>query len=235
MIAYFSYYVYNSYKSLQDYKISVLQIYSYREKVDLLWLRRLVILFSSITIIIFPTGLVSYFYFHSIVFADYLFYLALVIFIFLLGYWGYQQGVVFSFHNVLDAHNGNENNKTLIISDDTMRLFEQKSMEIKEFMINSKPYLNPKLTIQDLARDIEVQPHQLSKIINKEFHSNFFEFVNSYRVEEFKKKVCSGEFENLTILGIALECGFNSKSSFNRVFKESTGITPGDFMKHRRI
>jgi hypothetical protein len=79
MLAYFSYYVYNSYKSLQNYKISLLQIYSYRENVDLLWLRRLVVLFSSITIIVFPTGLVSYFYFHSIVFADYLFYLTLVI------------------------------------------------------------------------------------------------------------------------------------------------------------
>jgi AraC-like DNA-binding protein len=101
-------------------------------------------------------------------------------------------------------------------------------------MIVSKPYLNPKLTIHDLAHDIEVQPHQLSKIINKEFHSNFFEFVNSYRVEEFKKKVCSEEFKNLTILGIALECGFNSKSSFNRIFKESTGITPGDYLRHRQ-
>jgi AraC-like DNA-binding protein len=234
MLAYFSYYVYNSYKSMQNYKISILQIYSYRENVDLLWLRRLVILFSSITITVFPTGLISYFYFHSIVFADYLFYLTLVIFIFLLGYWGYQQGEVFSFHSVLEAHKDKENNKTLTISDETIRLFKQKSLEIKQFMIVSKPYLNPKLTIHDLAHDIEVQPHQLSKIINKEFHSNFFEFVNSYRVEEFKKKVCSGEFKNLTILGIALECGFNSKSSFNRIFKESTGITPGDYLRHRQ-
>ena len=182
----------------------------------------------------FPTGLISYFYFHSIVFADYLFYLTLVIFIFLLGYWGYQQVEIFSFHNALEMNNGKENNKTLTISDETIRLFKQKSHEIKQIMIVSKPYLNPKLTIHDLAHEIEVQPHQLSKIINKEFHSNFFEFVNSYRVEEFKKKVGSGEFKNLTILGIALECGFNSKSSFNRIFKESTGITPGDYLRHRQ-
>ena len=234
MIAYFSYYVYKSYKSLQNYKISHLQIYSYRENVDLLWLRRLVVFFSSITIIVLPIGLVSYFYFHSIVFADYLFYLALVIFIFLLGYWGYQQGEVFSFHSALETNNGKENNKTLTISDETIRLFKQKSQEIKQVMIVSKPYLNPKLTIHDLAHEVEVQPHQLSKIINKEFHSNFFEFINSYRVEEFKKKIGSEEFKNFTILGIALDCGFNSKSSFNRIFKESTGITPGDYMRHRR-
>ncbi len=232
MIAYFSYYVYISYKSLKNYKISLLQIYSYREDVDLLWLRRLVVFFSTITITVFPIGLVSYFYFHSIVFADYLFYLALVIFIFLLGYWGYQQGEVFSFNNALETHNGKDNNKTLQISEEAKRLFKQKAQEIRRYMADSKPHLNPKLTIHDLAREVEVQPHQLSKIINREFHSNFFEFINTYRVEEFKKKVCSGEFKNLTILGIALECGFNSKSSFNRIFKESTGITPGDYLKH---
>ena len=233
MIVYFSYYVYNSYKSLQKYKISLLQIYSYRENVDLLWLRRLVVLFSSITIIVFPTGLVSYFHFHSIVFADYLFYLMLVIFIFFLGYWGYQQGEVFSFNSSLDISHEKGINKTLPVSEETQRLFKQKSQELKQIMIVSKPHLNPKLTIHDLAHDIEVQPHQLSKIINKEFHSNFFEFVNSYRVEEFKKKVSSGEFKNLTILGIALECRYNSKSSFNRIFKESTGITPGEYLRHR--
>ncbi len=233
MIAYFSYYVYYSYKSLQNYKISILQIYSYRENIDLLWLRRVVILFSGITIIVFPIGLISYFYFHSIVFADYLFYLALVIFIFLLGYWGYQQGKIFSFHDDFETHNSKENIKTSQFSEETKRLFKQKAKEIRQHMIDSKPHLNPKLTIHDLAHDIDVQPHQLSKIINKEFHSSFFEFVNSYRVEEFKIKVSSGEFKNLTILGIALECGFNSKSAFNRIFKESTGITPGDYLRHR--
>ena len=233
MLAYFSYFVYNSYKSLQNYKIFILQIYSYRENVDLLWLRRMVIIFTMITIIVFPIGLISYFIFHSIIFADYLFYLTLVVFIFLLGYWGYQQGEIFSFYGPIDAHNGKENNKTFVVSQETQRLFKQKSQEIKQLMIDSKPYLNPRLTIHDLAHDIEVQPHMLSKIINKEFHSNFFEFVNFYRVEEFKKKIKSGEFNNLTILGTALECGFNSKSSFNRIFKESTGITPGDYMRHR--
>ena len=234
MLAYFSYYVYNSYNSLQNYKISLLQIYSYRENVDLLWLRRLVIFFSSITIIVFPTGLISYFHFHSIVFADYFFYLTLVIFIFFLGYWGYQQGEVFSFNNSSDISHEKGINKTLPVSEETQRLFKQKAQDLKQIMIVSKPYLNPKITINDLARDVEVHPHQLSKIINKEFRSSFFEFVNSYRVEEFKKKVSSGEFKNLTILGIALECGFNSKSSFNRIFKESTGITPGDYLKHRQ-
>jgi AraC-like DNA-binding protein len=96
----------------------------------------------------------------------------------------------------------------------------------------NKPFLNPQLTIHDLARDLKVPPHLLSKIINKEFHSNFFEFVNKYRIEEFKKKAFLKECKNLTILAVALDCGFNSKSAFNRIFKDYTGITPGDFIKH---
>ncbi len=234
VIAYFYFYAALSYRELKVYKNTVLQVYSYRENVDLLWLRRLVLLFSLIIIIVFPVSLVSYFYFHSIVFADYLFYLALVFFIFFLGFWGYQQGEIFSHNGGVIMTHETANEKSQSISSETQVLFKQKANELKKVMITSKPFLNPTLTIHDLAQNIQIPSHQLSKIIYLEFHCNFFEFVNSYRIQEFKHKAHSREFRNLTILGIALECGFNSKSSFNRIFKESTGITPGDFLKHHR-
>jgi AraC-like DNA-binding protein len=232
IIAYFYYYAAISYKELRVYKNTVLQVYSYRENVDLLWLRRLVFLFSLIIIIEFPVSMVSYFYFRSIVFADYFFFLTLVIFIFFLGFWGYQQGEIFSLNGGVISTNEKTNDKVPAISTETLRLFKQKAAELKQIMVTSKPFLNPKLTIHDLAQNVQIPPHQLSKIIYQEFHCNFFEFVNSYRIQEFKQKAFSSEFRNLTILAIALECGFNSKSSFNRIFKESTGITPGDFLKH---
>jgi AraC-like DNA-binding protein len=232
MIFYFYFYAALSYKELKVYKNTVLQVYSYRENVDLLWLRRLVLLFSFIIMVVFPVGIVSYFYFHSIVFADYFFYLALVVFIFFLGFWGYQQGEVFSLNGGTMIPNGKANNKTPALSMETKVLFKEKAIELKQVMISSKPYLNPKLTIHDLAQSVQMPPHQLSKIIYFEFRCNFFEFVNSYRIQEFKDKAFSKEFRNLTILAIALECGFNSKSSFNRIFKDSTGITPGDFLKY---
>jgi AraC-like DNA-binding protein len=232
IIAYFYYYAALSYKELRIYKNTVLQVYSYRENVDLLWLRRLVFLFSLIIIIEFPVSMVSYFYFHSIVFADYLFFLTLVIFIFFLGFWGYQQGEIFSLNGGVNSTNEKAIDKVPAISTETLRLFKQKAAELKQIMVTSKPFLNPKLTIHDLAQNVHIPPHQLSKIIYQEFHCNFFEFINSYRIQEFKQKAFSREFRNLTILAIALECGFNSKSSFNRIFKESTGITPGEFLKH---
>lgn len=111
------------------------------------------------------------------------------------------------------------------------KLIKQKADELKELMDTSKPFLNPKLTIHDLAQEINIPSHQLSRVINTEFHCNFFEFINSYRIEEFKRNVLSPGIEKFTILALAFDCGFNSKSAFNRIFKEYTGITPGEFMK----
>lgn len=237
MIGYFTYNIYASYKSLKEYKNNVLQVYSYRENVDLLWLRRLVMLFAAISFLVFPLGLISYYCFHSIVFADYFFFITLVIFIFFLGFWGYQQGQVFSFSNNVDSNKDGNSDENIISSDDSttiLKHYKKEASQMQEIMKTKKPYLEATLTIHDLARLAEMPPHQLSKVINKEFHSNFFEFINNYRIEEFKQKAFKPEYKNLTILGIALECGFNSKSSFNRIFKETTGLTPGDFIKNHK-
>jgi AraC-like DNA-binding protein len=234
MIGYFTYNIYASYKALKDYKNSVLQVFSYRENVDLLWLRRLVILFAGISILVFPLGIISYYGFHSIAFADYFFFVALVVFVFFLGYWGYQQGQVFNFNNNVE-NNGEGKNISAKGNYTIQKLFIKEASQLQEAMKTKKPYLDPLLTIHDLARLVNMPSHQLSKVINKEFHANFYEFVNNYRIEEFKKRAFSAENKNLTILGIALDCGFNSKSAFNRIFKDSTGLTPGDFIKNHRV
>jgi len=98
-------------------------------------------------------------------------------------------------------------------------------------MEKQRPYFSPTLTIYELASMVDIPPHQLSRLISKEFNCNFFEFVNNYRIEEFKKLLFSTEFKNYTILAVSFECGFNSKSAFNRIFKEQTGLTPREFKK----
>lgn len=233
MVGYFTYNIYASYKLLKDYKSKVLQVYSYRENVELLWLRRIVVLFGLISFLVFPLGFISYYVFHSIVFADYFFFVTLVIFIFLLGYWGYQQGSVFSFNNLNDSSEP-ENLNGSTVQPSNNKQFKKEAIQVQETMRNKKPYLDSALTIHDLARMVDMPPHLLSKVINKEFHSNFFECINNYRIEEFKQRAFKPEYKNMTILGIALECGFNSKSAFNRIFKDSTGLTPGDFIKNHK-
>lgn len=100
---------------------------------------------------------------------------------------------------------------------------------LKQLMLDTKPYLNQHLKLYDLAKLTDTQPHVLSDQINQEMKMNFYEFVNQYRVEEFKQRILSPEYKHLTFLAIALDVGFNSKASFNRIFKKHTGMTPSQF------
>ncbi|XLS29169.1 helix-turn-helix domain-containing protein [Flavobacteriaceae bacterium M23B6Z8] len=114
-------------------------------------------------------------------------------------------------------------------------LSENEAKEIASFlhdnMIKKQYYLNAKLSLSELAKYLDMSPHLLSQVINQEFDMNFFDFVNQYRVEEVKKKLLDSKYKHLSILGIALECGFNSKGAFNRVFKKFVGMSPSAFVK----
>lgn len=106
---------------------------------------------------------------------------------------------------------------------------------IKHLMEESKPYLNPELKLQDLSTTLEIPSHTLSEQINNQLDMNFYELVNGYRVEEFKRRIQSNEYNHLTLLAIAFDVGFNSKSSFNRIFKKKEGMTPREFMVSQKV
>ena len=110
--------------------------------------------------------------------------------------------------------------------EDTMN---RKYQELLEFMMTEKPYLEPSLSLPMLAEKLDTKAHVLSKIINTKAACNFFDFVNSYRIEEFKSELQNPDNKNYTLLSIAYGCGFNSKTAFNRVFKNHTGITPSEY------
>lgn len=101
--------------------------------------------------------------------------------------------------------------------------------QLRLLMKNEKLYLNSDLTLQKLSEHLSITPHHLSQIINEKLNKNFFDFVNSYRIEEAKKLLAEQRGELLTISAIGQEAGFNSKSSFNAAFKKHTGKTPTQF------
>ncbi len=102
-------------------------------------------------------------------------------------------------------------------------------------METAKPYLNDSITLFGMAEMLRVPPNHLSQVINLLEDKNFFDFVNFYRVEEVKRIIHSNQLNHFTLLGIALECGFNSKAAFNRAFKKFTGLTPSEFKNERLI
>jgi AraC-like DNA-binding protein len=95
--------------------------------------------------------------------------------------------------------------------------------------MTNKAWLEPELTIKDISNKINVPIYQISQTINDEFEMNFFTFINRYRLEEVKNRLRLRKYRDYSILQIALECGFNSKSSFNSLFREYTGKTPTQY------
>lgn len=93
------------------------------------------------------------------------------------------------------------------------------------------PYLDPDLSLRSLAEQIEIHPNQLSWLINDQLNKNFNEFVNHYRVDAFKRIAIDPKNAGITIMGLAYDCGFNSKTVFNTYFKKETGLTPKQFLK----
>lgn len=100
---------------------------------------------------------------------------------------------------------------------------------IVEYMEAERPYRNPQLGREDIARAVSLSAHNVSQIINELLGVNFYEFVNQYRVEEVKQNLNAPEHAHKTLLAIAFEAGFQSKTTFNRIFKQQTGQTPTQF------
>ncbi len=90
---------------------------------------------------------------------------------------------------------------------------------------------NGELKLEELAEQSAMTPHELSQLINETFDKNFQDYLNGYRVEALKQALHAPQHADVTILDLGLECGFNSKSALNRIFKNHTGMTPGEFRK----
>lgn len=100
-----------------------------------------------------------------------------------------------------------------------------------EHLSSAKPYKKCDLTLSELARQLDLTPHNLSEVINTRIGLSFYDFVNGYRIEEVKRSMANPANRDATILALALEAGFNSKSSFNAIFKKREGVTPSEYRR----
>ena len=104
--------------------------------------------------------------------------------------------------------------------------------KIEAVLASEKLYTNPELTLTDLAIKLETNSGIISKTINQGFQMNFNDFINKYRVEAVKEKLTNNEHRNTTLLGLAFDCGFNSKATFNRAFKKHTSLSPKEYLEN---
>lgn len=106
---------------------------------------------------------------------------------------------------------------------------KQKGVWLKKAMTTGLYYLDPELNLRLLAEKLELHPNELSRIINVVLKKSFNDFINEYRVAETVRKMQDSEYDRLTLLGIAFDSGFNSKSTFHRIFKDLTGKSPAEY------
>lgn len=149
------------------------------------------------------------------------------LFVVILGFFGLKQGNLFVSNpgiTLAEETAGLKSEPAAVSGKD-----EQFVNELLNHMREQKPYLDPELNITKLSNDLRVSPDYFSGILNGRLNMNFFDFINHYRIEEFKVQCRKPENNHLSIMGIAFECGFNSKATFNRVFKKVTNLTPSEF------
>ncbi|MCB0642727.1 MAG: helix-turn-helix transcriptional regulator, partial [Phaeodactylibacter sp.] len=153
--------------------------------------------------------------------------LAATLFVLLAGFFAMRQGTLF----------GPEVSPQRLVPEKYMQsrltqtdVLEQKR-RVQTYLEEEEPYLNPDFSIQQLSDALGLPVRDLSQVINEGFQKNFFTLINGYRIEVVKERIRSQEFEHLTLLAIGLSCGFNSKTTFNTVFKKMTDQTPSQFKK----
>ena len=219
----FAVYVSASLFEIYQHKKRIRFEFSYVQNIDLKWLRNLIASLIMLGLLMVILLIFLFFRQIDIMHADSYFYILLVIFIFGVGYFGFKQGTIFQYKEIAVP-----SQKT--ISEKKTNTDELKVKELNDFMQNNKPYLDPALSLYSLASSLNWSKNELSAVLNQHLKTNFYEYVNYYRVEEVKRRLKKNN-NRFTVLAIAYDCGFNSKASFNRIFKQETGFTPSDYMK----
>ncbi len=231
-----SYYTFLTLKILGRHRKQLKDRFSYfSESNELNWLYILTAIFSLTYVLYFGLGayniLTKQAYFDIAYTSD----IFLTIMAFSVSYFGIKQPYLFK---IVPEETDEETPKSTKESESKEKyknsnLSEEQKEEyiahIFAFMDAERPFMNAELTVQDLSKQLNISRHHLTEILNNDIGKNFFTFINEYRVAEVKRRLLDPKFEHLTIVAIAFESGFNSKSTFNSIFKQNTEMTPSQW------
>tara|TARA_R110002012_G_scaffold68422_1_gene177741 strand:- start:2016 stop:3161 length:1146 start_codon:yes stop_codon:yes gene_type:complete len=212
-------------KEIRFYQQRIKDLFSSTEKISLAWLRFLILtmtgilLFSLVNVMAPYAGLDAWFQptFAIVVGLFFLFVNAVV-------FKGLQQPEIFA---------GLEQKDTAKYTSSTLSSEEKQALKDKliQLVENEKLYLDPEISLEQLCAKLEVAPKKLSQVLNEQLGQSYYDFINSYRINEAMTILSNSPDSKLTVLEVLYKVGFNSKSSFNTIFKEKTGTTPSAFRK----
>ncbi|MNL04833.1 DNA-binding transcriptional regulator ChbR [compost metagenome] len=203
---------------LGRHKKSISEQYSNTDRITLSWLRYLI------------AGIVIILTFFILGQAE-LTFLSVVSFIIFLGYFGIRQVGIIN-DEITEETTAKPKYEKSTLNDGTAQRIHT---ELVKVMQTEKLYKDAELTLGMLAKRLDVHPGLLSQVLNTAEQKSFYDYINEHRVNEFKKLISLPENRNFTILSIAFDCGFNSKSSFNRNFKKITHLSPSAYVKQHNL
>jgi AraC-like DNA-binding protein len=227
---------------LKRHRVSILNQFSQVEKINFKWLQYLVYGMCVIWFLVIFS--------HS----DVIIFSGVVFFVLFLGYFGIKQvGIFTNIQPHLDAamiKNAAEHFENTLkeadLSDFESPIKYQKSglskdvadkihKSLNDVIEKEKIFKDTELTLSTLASHLDIHPNYLSQVINQVEEKNFYDYINLKRIEEFKKLVAQPDSQKYTLLALAYDCGFNSKTSFNRNFKKATGLSPTEYLKEIKV
>jgi len=226
-------YLWLSVRVLSRHEARIKDNFSYIERINLRWLRRLLLGVIAVYVVWVLEEFIS----ELVGLEDTFFMLlgvSMVVLIYAMSYLGLRQPVIFTgdtTQHVNEAQEAPRDDTKYKTSSLSPVLSEGLLDELQQLMNSDKPYLDSKLSLPRLAKELRVSVNYLSQVINEQLNQNFFDFVNSYRIEEAKARLTDEKSKTDNILTIATDAGFNSKSAFYAAFKKHTGMTPGEFRK----
>ncbi|MCO6477541.1 MAG: helix-turn-helix transcriptional regulator [Phaeodactylibacter sp.] len=212
-------YLYASYRLIGRKQLSLAHLSANGNILKVQWLRRATLVFLAFTVFFALATTVLILTGHYRIEIDYMVLLSLAGLTYVAGYVALAQPALF--------------HQPIRLSRATRVLSDAAAGGLKEtlvrYMETQEPFLDEGLKLDDVAAAISTPAHHISEVLSNELHTNFFDFVNGYRVEKAKALLRSPETREAKILAIAFDAGFGNKSTFNRVFKKFTGLTPGQY------
>jgi len=239
-------YPFLAFLKLLKHERNIINQFTYTETINLAWLRYLIIGTSIIWLVVILGN-------------DEQIFSTVVAYIFFIGYFGIKQVGIFTNKvptvDALVPNKDIEKNSPIssisdsdneVPADQPSKIKYEKSglkledlqaihIKLKLLMLQEKLYKNPELTLAEISQKLSVHPNVLSQVINSIEQKNLYDYVNQQRVDEFKRLVLLPENQKFTLLSLAYECGYNSKTAFNRNFKKETGLSPTAYLKQADI
>ena len=212
---------------LRKHRTTIENHFSNIENIDLSWLKTLVIaslIVFSVNVALFNiNNFISFAGFYELAQIAYSF---STVYVLCIGYFGIRQGHIFVDYPSTDIEQSIEPVKQDQPGTSKNKNYSEIISRLTRLMESEQPHLDPELNLARLSSIMKTKPEVISEVLNTSLNQNFFDFVNKYRIEEFKLKCLNVENKHLSVMGIAYESGFNSKAAFYRAFNKFEGMSP---------